>query len=88
MTPTEKTPYNTKPTHWVKILSSDYNHLTVSMPIVNIIGSKRPAVPSDNGLGYNVLCEDGVYRYMSLMYKEIEVIGTYVDKIESEVESG
>jgi len=63
------------PTHAVKVLQSDYNNNPSNITI-NIIGSKRPALV--NGLGYDVLCEDGVYRYMSVMYKEIEVIGKWV----------
>lgn len=64
-----------KPTHMVKILSSDYNQIKQ----VNTIGSKMPAIKSDNGIGYDVLCDDGNYRYMSLMYKEIEVIGLFTN---------
>lgn len=64
-----------KPTHMVKILSSDYNVIKH----VNTIGSKMPAIKSDNGIGYDVLCDDGNYRYMSLMYKEIEVVGEFIN---------
>ena len=60
-----------QPTHLVKILQSDYNNIS---PNINIVGSKKPAFKND--LGYNVLCEDGVYRYMSIIFKEIEVVGT------------
>lgn len=62
-----------QPTHLVKILQSDYNDNPANITI-NIIGSKKPAFKND--LGYNVLCEDGVYRYMSVIFKEIEVVGT------------
>lgn len=61
-----------QPTHLVKIMDSDYNKLTNQ--IINVIGSKRAAIQHD--AGYDVLCEDGVYRYMSVLYNEIEVVGT------------
>lgn len=69
--------FNRIPTHAVKVLQSDYNNNPSNITI-NVIGSKRPALP--NGLGYDVLCEDGVYRYMSVMFNEIEVIGTWKAK--------
>ena len=61
------------PTHIVQILKSGYNDNPSNL-VINVIGSEVPALP--NSIGYDVLCEDGVYRYMSLIYKEIKVIST------------
>jgi len=57
------------PTHYVKIKSVEYLNLQT-------LGSKMPAVQKD--AGYMVLCDDGVYRYMSVMRQDIEVVGKFV----------